>query len=167
MENKTKITTIYQCSLERTFKSPMLCDISKVHTGYGVMPKVTHCTEDEHWGKVGFSKKVFAAKSISQKGGWISTDKVIERIENQYWKIEVGNFQSWMLGFTKFVGEWQTTELAPNKIQIDYTYTLHSNTPLFYPLNWLFTKTFWRIYMRRVLENIRKMAEGNEPFQYQ
>lgn len=166
MENQTKITTIYHCSLERAFKTPMLCDISKVHTGYGVMPKVTHCTEDEDWGKVGFSKKVFAAKSISQKGGWISTDKVIERIENQYWKIEVGNFQSWMLGFTKFVGEWKTTELEPNKIQIEYTYTLHANNPLFYPLNWLFTKTFWRIYMRRVLENIRKMAEGNEPFQY-
>ena len=166
MENKTKITTIYHCSLERAFKAPMLCDISKVHTGYGVMPKVTHCTEDEHWGQVGYSKKVFVAKSISQKGGWASTDKVIERIENKYWKIEVSNFQSWMLGFTKFVGEWKTTELEPNKIQIEYTYTLHSNSPLFYPLNWIFTKTFWRIYMKRVLENIRKMAEGNEPFQY-
>ena len=66
---------------------------------------------------------------------------VEERIENKYWKIEVSNFQSWMLGFSKFVGEWKTTELEPNKILIEYTYTLHSDIALLY-LNWLFAKTF-------------------------
>lgn len=145
----------------------MLCDVSKVHTGYGLMPKVTHCTEDDNWGKPGYSKKVFVDKSITQKEGWASTDKVIERIENRYWKIEVSNFQSWMLGFSKFTGEWKTTELEPNKILIEYTYTLHSDIALFYPLNWLFTKTFWTIYMKRVLENVRTMAYNNEPYLYQ
>ena len=144
----------------------MLCDITKVHTGYGVMPKVTHCTDDEQWGKPGSSKKVFAAKSLTQKGGFASMDKVIERRENEYWKIEVSDFQTWMLGFYKFVGEWKTTELAPNSIQIDYTYTMHSKGIL-YPLNWLFTKLFWRTYMKRVLENIRKMTENKEPYLYE
>ena len=162
-----KVSTIYECSLERAFKTPMLCDVSKVHTGFGIMPRVTHCTEDENWGKPGFGKKVFAAASISQKGGFASVDKVIERVENSYWKIEVSEFQSWMLGFYKFVGEWQTTELAPNKIQIDYTYTLHSDIALLYPLNWLFAKTFWKAYMKRVLENIRQMTLNNEPYLYE
>ena len=144
----------------------MLCDITKVHTGFGFTPRVTHCTEDEHWGQPGFSKKVFVAKNFVQKGGWASTDTVIERIENQYWKIEVGNFQSWLLSFTKFVGEWKTTELEPNKILVEYTYTMHSENPLFYPLNWLFTKTFWTIYMKRVMENIRKMTANKEPYQF-
>lgn len=166
MKFSTTVKTIYHCSLERAFKSPMLCDISKVHTGYGVMPKVLYCTEDEDWGKPGSKKKVFAAKTISFKGGEVSSDTVIERIENEYWKIEVGDFKSWMLGFTKFVGEWKTTELEPNKIQIDYTYTLHSKAFLLYPLNWLFTKTFWRVYMKRVLRNIEKMALNKEPFLY-
>ncbi len=165
---KTSITvkTIYNCSLERAFKAPMLCDVSKVHTGFGIMPKVTHCTEDENWGKPGFTKRVFAAGSLVFKDGEISTDKVIERIENRYWKIEVADFKAWMLGFSKFVGEWQTTELEPNKILIEYTYTLHSDIALLYPVNWLFTKTYWRIYMKRVLRNIRRMAEGDEPFLY-
>jgi hypothetical protein len=82
MKTETKISTIYTCSLERTFKSPMLCYISKVHNGYLVIPKVTHYTEDENLEKPDFSKKVYAAKSLTQKGGWISVDKVIERIEN-------------------------------------------------------------------------------------
>jgi hypothetical protein len=169
MERKSsvQVKTIYHCSLERAFKSPMLCDVSKVHTGYGVMPAVTHCTEDENWGKPGSSKKVFVAKSISQKGGWASVDKVIERKENDFWIIEVNDFQSWMLGFSKFVGEWKTTELEPNKIEIEYRYTLHSEITLLYPLNWLFTKTFWKVYMKRVLENIRKMTEDKEPYLYQ
>jgi hypothetical protein len=93
-------------------------------------------------------------------------DNVIERIENQYWKIEVNNFQAWMLGFSKFIGEWRTTEIQPNKIAIEYTYTLHSDIALLYPLNWLFANTFWKTYMKRVLENIRQLAYSQERFLY-
>ncbi|MBP9189294.1 MAG: hypothetical protein KBF51_07115 [Chitinophagales bacterium] len=166
MISKIKVSTIYECSLERAFKTPMLCDVSKVHTGFGIMPKVTHCAEDENWGQPGSTKKVFAAKSFSQKGGFASVDKVIERIENSYWKIEVSDFQSWMLGFYKFEGEWKTTELEPNKIAVEYVYSLHSNIAILYPLNWLFANAFWKTYMKRVLENVRVMAYNNEPYLY-
>ncbi|MES2799723.1 MAG: SRPBCC family protein [Bacteroidota bacterium] len=166
MQVKVAINTIFYCSLERAFKTPLLCDVSKIHTGYGVMPKVTHCTEDENWGQVGARKKVFVAKSISQKGGFASVDSILEREENYYWKFEVGDFQSWMLGFTRFTGEWKTTELEENKINVEYTYTLHSNSPFLSPLNYLFAKTFWKIYMKRALENVRKMTVDKEPYQY-
>jgi hypothetical protein len=163
---KVSISTVYNCSLERAFKTPILCDVSKVHTGYGIMPRVTHCTDDKHWGTPGSSKKVFVAPSLTQKGGWASVDQVVERIENEYWKIEVSDFKSWMLGFTKFAGEWRTTELEPNKILIEYTYTLHSDIRFLYPLNWLFAKTFWINYMKRVTENVRMMAYRGEPYLY-
>jgi len=167
MISKVKVSTIYECSLERAFKTPIVCDVSKVHTGYGIMPKVTHCTDDENWGQPGYSKKVYAGKSFTQKGGFASVDKVLERIENKYWKFQVDEFQSWMLGFSRFVGEWQTTEIEKNKILVEYTYTLHSDIGLLYPLNWLFTKTFWKNYMKRVIENVRKMAYNNEPYMYE
>lgn len=166
MMNKITVKTVYNCSLERAFKTPMLCDVSKIHTGFGLMPKVTHCTEDENWGKVGSSKRVFSASSLTFKGGEASRDKVLERVENKYWKIEVSDFKSWMLGFYKFVGEWETTELEPNKVLITYTYTLYSNMWLLYPLNWLFTHLFWRVYMKRVLDNIRQLIQNNEPYLY-
>lgn len=167
MTTNVTVTTIFNCSLERAFKTPMLCDVSKVHTGYGLMPKVTHCTEDENWGKPGFIKKVHVAKSPTFAGGEASTDKVIERIENKYWKIEVSDFKSWLLGFNKFVGEWKTTEIEPNKILIEYTYTLHADNALLYPFNWLFTKLFWKTYMKQVLENVRGLAYNNEPYLYE
>lgn len=166
MKSKIKVTTLYNSTLERAFKTPMLCDVSKVHTGYGIMPSVTHCTDDEGWGQPGSSKKIVVAKSISQKGGWASVDNVVERINNKYWKIEVNNFQTWMLGFTSFTGEWQTTEIDKDKILVEYTYTLNSNSTLLYPINWIFAKIFWRVYMKRVLENIRQMINNNEPYLY-
>ena len=86
METKVKITSIFNCSLERAFKSPMLCDVTKVHTGYGMMPRVTHCTEDENWGKVGSCKKVFVEKSWVHEGGFGSVDNVVERIKTSIGK---------------------------------------------------------------------------------
>jgi hypothetical protein len=167
MHTKVSITTIFKCSLERAFKTPMLCDVAKVHTGFiGMMPKVTHCTDDEQWGKPGGSKKIFVAPSLTQKGGWAFTDKVVERIENKYWKIELSEFHIPMFGLTRFVGEWQTTQLEENKINVDYTYTLISNIPLLYPLHWRFAKTFWKLYRKQVTENIREMAYNNEPYIY-
>ena len=166
MKTKVTVTTTYNCSLERAFKTPILCDVSKVHMGYGIMPKVTHCTDDENWGQPGFSKKVYAGKSLTQKGGFASVDTVVDRIENEYWKFEVGEFQSWMLGFSRFVGEWQTTEIKQNEIVVEYTYTLHSDIALLYPLNWLFARTFWKTYMKRVLENVKRMAYNKEAYRY-
>lgn len=166
MKIKVKVSTVYNCTLERAFKTPLLCDVSKVHTGYGVMPKVTHCTDDQNWGQIGSRKKVYAAKSWTQKGGFASVDKILERIENRYWKFEVSDFQSWMLGFTKFTGEWQTTEIEKDKILVEYTYTLHSNIALLYPLNYLFAKTFWKMYMKRVLNIVKQMAYNNEPYKH-
>jgi hypothetical protein len=167
MEFRIKVSTTYKCSLERAFKTPMLCDISKVHTGFGLMPKVTHCSEDENWGQVGSKKKIYAAKSLTQKGGFVSVDHILERKENDYWKIQVDDFQSWMLGFYKFVGEWKTTEIAMDNVLVEYTYALHSDNLMFYPLNWLFANTFWKTYMKSVLENVRQIAYDNEPYIYE
>lgn len=164
---KIHTKTIYNCSIERAFKAPILCDVTKVHTGFGLMPPVTKTTNDENWGKVGSIKNIYAAKSLTFKGGEASTDKLIERIENKYWKVEVGNFKSWMLNIWNFTFERTTTELEPNKIQINYDYTIQGKGVLFIPFQWLFANVFYTRYMKQVLENVRKMAEGEEPFLYE
>ncbi len=130
------------------------------------MPKVTHCTDDHDWGKIGSSKKVFVAKSLTQPGGFASIDRIIDRVENERWVFEVTDFQAWMLGFTRFQAEWRTTELKPGRIQIDYSYNLHSSTPIFFPLNWIFAKTFWRVYMKRAMRNVKKLVDAQAPYLY-
>jgi len=167
MKYKVSITSVFECSLERAFKTPMLCDVSKVHTGFGLMPKITSSINDQNWGVPGASKQVIAAKSLTFKGGQASTDHLLERIENKYWKIEVDDFKSWMLGFYKFTGEWETIEIETNRIQINYTYTLHANLRFLAPLQWLFANLFWKKYMHQVLENIRILTQTKEPYKYQ
>lgn len=164
MKTKTHIKTIFTCSLERAFKSPMLCDVTKVHTGFGPMPKVTHCTEDENWGKVGGSRKVFMEKTLSFKGGESGLDTVLERVENEHWKIEVGDLKYGATGIRKFVGTWDTKEIAPGKIEVVYAYTVHTWGVLLYPFHWLFTKLLWRTYMKQVVANIKKLAYSDAPY---
>ena len=167
MQTKTEITAIFDTTLERAFKTPMLCDVSKVHSGYGIAPKVTHCTEDENWGKVGGSRKVFSEKSLISHGGESAIDRVLERIENKYWKIEISDFKFWMGGFEKFQGEWITSPLPDGKVQVRYIYTMFSKGILLYPFQWLFTKLIWRSYMRHVLENVRQLAINNAPYLFE
>ncbi|HSY76338.1 MAG TPA: hypothetical protein VK890_05750, partial [Bacteroidia bacterium] len=127
MQTKTEITAIFDTTLERAFKTPMLCDVTKVHSGYSVTPKLTHCTDDENWGKVGGIRKIFVSKSLLAKGGESAVDRVLERIENKYWKIEICDFKQWMFGFEKFQGEWITTSQDDGKVHIRYIYTMFSN----------------------------------------
>src|SRR5688572_27918254 len=99
MHYSTSITTIFPCAIERAFKTPMLSDVCKVHSGYGFTPKVTHCMDDQTWGKPGGSRRVFMQKNIAFKGGEAALDTVIERRENEYWKIEIGNMKMFSFGF--------------------------------------------------------------------
>ncbi len=164
LKTTTEITTVFNTTLERAFKSPMLCDITKVHSGYGITPRVTFCTEDETWGKVGGSRKVFMAKTLAFKGGESSLDTVLERKENEYWKIEISDFKTWSMGFEKFQGEWFTTQLEEGKVLVRYRYTMFSKYRLCYPFHWLFTKIVWRNYMQHVLENIRQLTLEEAPY---
>lgn len=164
MPPRVQRTTIFRCSLERAFQSPMLGDIRQVHTGFGPMPRVTHCTDDTGWARVGSTKHVHMAPTLGFAGGFASIDRVVERVENVRWTIEVSEFQQWMFGFNRFVGEWETRHRAPNEIEVVYTYTLHGGAAWLAPVQWLFAHTFWWIYMGRVLENVRKIAYANEPF---
>jgi len=164
MISSTSIRTIFNCNLERAFKTPMLCDICKVHTGYGPMPRVTHCEEDASWGQTGGSRKIYMAKTIGFKGGEGATDYVLERIENQYWKIEITHFKFSALGFTKFQGEWTTTALSNNRTEVLYTYRLFSENRWLYSFHWLITKICWRIYMKHVLHNVKALAYSEAPY---
>ena len=164
MQTKTKVTATFNCSLERAFKSPMLCDVTKVHTGYGMMPRVSHCTEDENWGKIGGSRKVFTAETLFFKGGEAALDTVIDRQENKYWKIEICDFKYWAMGFTRFVGEWSTSGNKDGTVEVTYAYTLFSKSVLGYPFHWFITKIVWRLYMQHALDNILKLACDNEPY---
>ena len=67
MTTSTEITTVLDTTLERAFKTPMLCDVREIHTGYGVTPRVTHCTDDATWGRVGGSRQIIDLVRLDPK----------------------------------------------------------------------------------------------------
>ncbi len=105
MQQSVTVKSMFNCSLESAFKTPMLSDVCKVHSGHGIMPLVTHCEDDKDWGKPGGSRRVFMAKNFSFKGGEAALDTVIERRENEYWKIRIDHFKMPMMGIHCFEGE--------------------------------------------------------------
>ncbi|MBX7181074.1 MAG: hypothetical protein K1X82_03090 [Bacteroidia bacterium] len=165
-EVKVNIQEQFNCSLERAFKSPMLCDVLKVHTGFLFMPKALRVFNDEKWGEPGETKEIVFAKSIAASAEMVLHDQVLERKENKYWKIKVWNPGGLLLFFTHFVGEWEVKSESSNAVSIVYTYTLCFNSPLLYLPALMFAHFFWKAYMGNVMRNIKAMAQGNEAFLY-
>ena len=167
MKFEVQIKRTINCHIERAFKCPMLCDVKLVHTGYGIMPRITGVSHDESWGKIGGSKRIYANKSWIQKGGFVSMDHVLERIENKTWKIRVDQFQTWMLGFYQFDGTWVTHKLDNELIEITYTFELYANGFMLYPLQWTFANVFWKNYMKKVYQNVEALILSETPYIYE
>jgi hypothetical protein len=159
----TEIEAVFDTTLERAFKSPMLCDVRKVHTGHWITPRVLRCTDDSTWGQVGGSRIIHMDGSTFTRPG-TSLDTVLARDENRYWKIEISDFEMFAFGFERFQGEWFTHQQPDGRVHIRYRYTMFSGSPLLYPIHWLFTRLLWRMYMRQVLENIRQLTLQEEPY---
>lgn len=166
LTTSASLTAVFDTDLERAFKTPMLCDVTRIHTGSWVTPQVTHTTDDSTWGRVGGSRRIHMVKTPLFKGGEASLDRVLERVENDHWIIEVCEFKTWSMGFVKFQGEWYTRALPEGGVHILYKYTLFSTSRVLHPLHWLFTKLIWRSYMKQVLGNIRTLTVEQAPYMH-
>jgi hypothetical protein len=166
MKTTTQVTSLFYCSLERAFKTPILGDATKFHTGFGFLPPVTHFTEDETWGKPNGYRMAQIDKSVLFNEGVLAKDIVVKREDNKYWKWEVNNFRQWRMGFEKFQGEWFVKDNANGTIGIVYAYSLYTRNILLFPFHWLFTKTIWNQYMKHAIQNIKLIAESEAPFVY-
>lgn len=166
MKTIITVSAVFNCSLERAFKTPILGDATQFLVGYGPVPAVVRFSDDETWGKPGGHRIPHSAKSLLSPGGPIGIDRVYERIENRYWKWGVTEFSQWSMGFTAFMGEMHFAEVSPNGIAVTWTYTLISNSAIAYPAQWLFGQLFWRGQMRHGIIRMKQYAESNTPFLY-
>lgn len=164
LTSATEVTAAFRTTLERAFRSPMLCDVRRVHSGYLATPRVTGWSDDATWGRAGGTRVIHMARTSFFKGGEAALDKVLARVDNEYWKIGISEFRIPSMGFDRFEGEWSTSPLPDGRVRICYRYTMFSHSILAYPLHWLFTKTIWRMYMRHVLENIRQLTLEEAPY---
>lgn len=163
----TSVTETFNCSLETAFKTPILGDATKTLTGYGIIPPVSHFTEDETWGQVNGSRMPHSAKSLLSKGGEIGLDVILAREENKYWKWQVTDFRQWSMGFSKFQGEFFFQQLNETQVSVRWVYSLSSKNILAYPFHYFFTKVIWNGNMKGAIKRMKTIAEsGKASFLY-
>jgi len=168
MKFSYEITDVFNCSLERAFKAPILGDATKFMKGYLFQPPVTGFEDDENWGQINGIRYPINNGNLFVKKGRMFKDVILERTENSYWKWTIYDFEFKSLFFaSKAIGEWHVKRLNENKIEVTYTYTYHSKNWLFNPLTWVFVKIQIKGIMKRALLGIKEQAQSNEPFIYE
>lgn len=166
MKTIVEVQAVFNCSIERAFKTPILGDATKFLIGYGIIPKVEKFTKDEDWGEVGGTRIPHSAKSLISKGGEIGLDKIYCRDENSYWKWGVAQFYQSSMGFTKFQGELFFNDTHKDSVRVRWVYTLSSKSKIAYPFHWFFGKFFWRGQMKVAIREMKKYAQSTSEFLY-
>ncbi|MDP6908622.1 MAG: hypothetical protein QF371_03910 [Flavobacteriales bacterium] len=167
MQVCTEETATFNCSIERAFKAPILGDATRFLTGYMFQPPIAGFEEDETWGTPGGVRFPVTNGNLLVPKGRLLRDETVERIENEYWKWMVYDFEVWSLFFTtKGVGEWYVKDNHNGTVHVRYIYTYTSRNWLTYPLNWLFVQTQVKGVMKKAIKGIQLQAESGEPFVY-
>ena len=73
-----KITDVFECSLERAFKAPILGDATKFMKGYLFQPPVTGFEDDKTWGEVNGLRYPINNGNILVKKGRMFKDVILE-----------------------------------------------------------------------------------------
>ena len=163
-----KINDVFDCSLERAFKAPILGDATKFMKGYLFQPPVTGFEEDKTWGQVNGIRYPINNGNLLVKKGRMFKDVILERVENKYWKWTIYDFEFKTLFFiSNAIGEWYVEAINENKIEVTYIYTFYSQNRLYSPLTWLLVNIQIRGIMKRAIKGIKEQALSNEPFIYE
>lgn len=158
---------IFNCSIERAFKTPILGDATKILTGYGPIPAVVGFKNDRTWGLVGGARIPIANKGIFTRSGPMGIDIIKARQENKYWQWEVSEIKNLSLFFIKsFTGEWWVKSLDNDQVKVKWRYTIQSSAFIFQPMVWLFTRLLWKKVMQNGIKNIKNLAESEAPYIY-
>ena len=110
---------MYNCSLERAFKAPMLCDVTKVHTGMGLMPRIIATSDDKDWGKPGATKKRMQPNRLLKKVGLFRWIKYLNGLKTNTGKLRSTTFNHQCLA---------STNLWENGIQLKLKKTKYGST---------------------------------------
>lgn len=164
MKSNATVTSRFNCSLERAFKTPILGDATRFFPSYFGLKGFT---EDETWGREGGSRIPMVKSPFGKKQKGIFFDQVIKRDENKYWNWRISEFKNGLRFLAeKSEGEWFVAENEKGFIEIRYSYTFTSKNRLIHPFTWLFTKIFWKFLLRKAIRQIKFLAESGAPYVY-
>lgn len=168
MQTKVELSDIFNCSVERAFKAPILGDATRFLNGHLFQPAVVDFERDETWGEVNGLRYPITNGNIFMASGPFMADKILQRIENKYWQWTIYDILPKALFFmNRAVGEWTVNPLSESRMAVTYSYTFHSRNWFEFLITRAFAMIQWRGIMKKALAGIKKQAESDEPFIYE
>lgn len=161
-----EVSEIFNCSLERAFKIPILGDATTFLKGVGPLPGIVGFEDDETWGQQSGSRYPIAKKNFFTKGGRVGFDKIYERIENQYWNWGVTSIEVFVFGISKFEGELFFKE-KKDGIHVRWVYHCTIGKPIMRPFSWFFFKLIWKKNIKNAIGYMKAAAEGDGQILYE
>ena len=161
MKVSKKHTITINSSIEKTYKAPIYLDVKKIMTGYGPLPKSEGVIDDETWANPKGERIILAF------GKKLCNERIIERIENKYWKYELTDFTQKSFFFVKKVtGEIWVNTNKKSQCLLTSKYTFDNKNILTFPITFLFVKILWSGLQKKGLKNMKILSENNTKFHY-
>ena len=161
------VNATFSCARERAFGVALLGDATRVMSGYGPVPPVSHFTHDESWGQVGSSRIPHTSGNFLAKPGPVGFDQILSRVENEHWSWQMTDLEHTAFFFlNRAMGEYSVDDNGDGTISVTWTYYMYPSRSVLFPLTWLFVRSVWAGVMRRGIRAMQEQAESNVPFVY-
>ncbi|MDZ4317531.1 MAG: SRPBCC family protein [Phenylobacterium sp.] len=161
-----EVSTIAAASLAKVWAIFVPIDLAQMFPrGSGPIPAVVGTSDQTGpWDVVGSARRVRLADGTSVREEILASapcDGAPPREGRARFASRVGGFSGPLAALTTAAfGEWAFVEAAPGRTEISWRYTFVPRSALMAaPLSALIV-LFWRTYMRRGIENVRRLAEA-------
>jgi len=161
-----QVSTTASASLAQVWAVFVSIDLAQVFPkGSGPIPAVVGTSDQMGpWDVVGSARRVRLADGTSVREEILGSDPcdgAAPRKGRARFAYRVDGFTGPLSALTTAAfGEWTFVEAAPDRTEITWRYSFVPRSALMAPPLSLLIALFWRTYMRRGIENLRRLGEA-------
>ena len=161
-----QVSTTASASLAQVWAVFVSIDLAQVFPkGSGPIPAVVGTSDQMGpWDVVGSARRVRLADGTSVREEILASepcDGAAPREGRARFAYRVDGFTGPLSALTTAAfGEWTFVETAPDRTEIAWRYAFTPRSTLVAPLLSALIALFWRSYMRRGIENVRRLTEA-------
>ncbi|MFQ5564026.1 MAG: SRPBCC family protein [Parvularculaceae bacterium] len=151
----TVVTASVEAPLARTFEIAVPIDVLAVMKPRGFLPGVARVeNQTGPWNAVGQNRRLYLTDGSSV------FEEIIDYAANHHFAYTVSRFTGVFSALVREArGEWNFTQTATGRTQIDWTYAFTPKSMLARPFVWLIVKLLWSGYMRKALTRTAEIVE--------
>lgn len=154
----TVVTASIEAPLAQTFEIAVPIHVPAIMKPRGLLPGVARVEDATGpWNAVGQSRRLYLTDGSSV------FEEMTDYAPNHHFAYRVSQFTGPFGGLVSEArGEWNFTQTAPGRTQIDWTYAFTPKSALARPFVWLIVKVLWPGYLRNALTLTAAIVESRK-----